>query len=531
MGSGGPKAVYQFDRFVLDLGRGALLAGGEECALRPKSFALLKYFVENAGRLIGRDEIMQAVWPGVFVTEDSIAQCVMEIRRALGDEEQRLLRTLPRRGFLFATGRSAAEASAARGPLAPGPDPAEALPRPPTGRPMVVVFPFESIDSNPERAYFADGLTADLVTDMTRFQSLHVVSPRRQALRSSSALSSETGWAGPQPPADANYLVNGSVRLSGEAIRVTAQLGDAQSGAGLWADRFDRRLDDLFSVQEEVADRLAAHLVSQVEHEGIRRSRRRPPASLDAYDLCLRGRELHGRATEADTLAARAIFDQAIAADPEYAPAYAWQAYTVQRGYTHLWGEPRGRAAAIQALQLARRAVELEPDSAQCLGRLAFVLLLNEGWDEPLETARAAVTANPCDVETRYNCADVLAHAGDPVAAVPEFRLAISLDPFHRPALRALLGRALLLSGHPEEAFAELRHAAARLPNYGPGLQMLVVAAAETGRMEEARVALRQLLSLAPYETTRRIKDTWFFRDPLVVERFSAAIDSVGSPG
>jgi TolB-like protein/Flp pilus assembly protein TadD len=523
-------AVYRFDRFALDLGRGALLAGDVECPLRPKSFALLKYFVENAGRLISRDEIMKAVWPGVLVTEDSIAQCVMEIRRTLGDEEQRLLRTLPRRGFLFAAERPHTETPAADVPPVPDGDPAEAVPRPPTGRPMVVVYPFDSLDGNPERAYFADGLTADLVTDMTRFQSLHVVSPHRRAWRSAAG-QPETPWASPTPPPGAGYLVNGSVRLSGDAIRVTAQLGDAQNGAGLWADRFDRRLDDLFSVQEEVADRLAAHLVSHVELERIRRSRRRPPSSLDAYDLCLRGRELHHRATEADTLAARTMFDRAIAADPEYAPAYAWQAFTVQRGYTHLWGEPRGRAAANQALQLARRAVELEPGSALCLARLAFILLLNASWDEALELGRAAVMANPCDGEARYSYAGVLAAAGDPAMAVREFRLAISLDPFERPALRALLGRALLLSGSREEALAELRYAAARLPTYGPGLQMLVIAAAEAGQMDEAGSALRRLMSLGPYKTTQGIRDTWFFRDPQVVERFSAAIDSVGLPG
>src|ERR1700692_3449205 len=96
------SAAYAFDRFELRLDRGALLADGVECALRPKSFTLLRHFVENPGRLIDRDEIMQAVWPGVFVSDDSIAQCVSDIRRALGDNEQRLLRTLPRRGYLFA---------------------------------------------------------------------------------------------------------------------------------------------------------------------------------------------------------------------------------------------------------------------------------------------------------------------------------------------------------------------------------------------------------------------------------------------
>jgi tetratricopeptide (TPR) repeat protein len=229
---------------------------------------------------------------------------------------------------------------------------------------------------------------------------MHVVSPHR-ALRQLRRGLPETPWSAPAPPPGTGYLVNGSVRRAGNRIRVTVQLEDAQSGIGLWADRFDRPLDDLFAVQEELAERLASQVVSHVEREGTRRARRRPPASLDAYDLCLRGRELYHRATEADTTAARDLFARAVALDPEYAAAYAWQAYTVQRGFTHLWGEPRGRPAAVQALELARRAVEIEPDSPLCLSRLAFILLLNERWDEALETGRAAVSANPSSGETR----------------------------------------------------------------------------------------------------------------------------------
>src|SRR5262249_6549443 len=115
-------------------------------------------------------------------------------------------------------------------------------------------------------------------------------------------------------------------------------------------------------------------------------------------------------------------------------------------------------------------------------------------------------------------------------AAVQEFRLAISLDPFHRPALRALLGRGLLLGGQPEEALAELRHAAARLPTYGPCLTFLIVAAAEAGHMDEARAALRQLRTLGPSTRPQDIIGTWFFRDPQVVDRFSAALHAVGWP-
>lgn len=390
-----------------------------------------------------------------------------------------------------------------------------------------MVLPFETIGGDPEQGYFANGLTADLVTDLTRFQSLHVVSPRRgdpQPWR-------EAPWAdGDAPPRGAAYRVSGSVRRAGDRIRVTAQLEDMQSGAHLWADRFDRSLGDLFAVQEELAEHVAAHLVSRVENEGMRRARRRPPASLDAYDLCLRGRELHGRARKADTLLAREMFDRAIAADPDYAAAYAWQAYTVQRGFTHWWGEPRGEAALAPALALARRAVEIEPDSSLCLSRLAIIQVFSRQHDEAVESGLAAIRLNPCSFDARQACSEVLLHAGDPGEAVQETRIALALDPLHPPGVRNQLGRALLLAGRAEEALAELRPLVARLPDYGPAYHSLVVAAVESGHMEEARAAVREVRRIGPHWTMRTLDSLWFFRRPDDAERFRAAYRAAGLP-
>ena len=521
------RAIYRFDCFTLDLVRGALLAAdGSEIALRPKSFAMLRHLVTHAERLVDRDELMEAVWPGVFVTDDSIAQCVKEIRRSLGDQAQLLLRTVPRRGYLLAV-PARRVASTERGAAPSVPELSQAPPAPPTHRQMVVVLPFEPIGQDPEQGYLADGLTADLVTDLTRFQDLHVVSPQRHGYGPASSAfgSSSPGWA--LPPA-ARYVLGGSVRRAGGRIRITVQLGDAQTGVAIWAERFDRELSELFALQQELAELLPACLVSRIDRERLRSVRRQPPASLDAYDLCLHGRELHARSTEADTLAAREMFARAIELDPDYASAYAGQAWTVQRGFTHLWGEPRGLAAAALAEQFARRSVEIEPDSPLCLARLAFVLLLREAWEEALETGRAAVRANPCAPEPRHGYGDVLVHAGDPAEAEREIRLALSLEPFHQPGMRALLGRALLLDGRPEEALPELRWCAARLPYYGPCYQTMVVAAAEAGRMEEARAAVRTLQLLRPGLTVRAISQTWFFRDPAVAARFRAGFRAAG---
>ncbi len=514
-----PRAIYRFDRFTLDLVRGGLFAeDGSQVALRPKSFDLLRYMVINAGRLVDRDELMQAVWPNVFVTEDSIAHCVKDIRRALGDQTQQLLRTAQRRGYLLDVTASVVGGDAAAAPLPAVAAAAASLPLPTANRPMLVVLPFENLSGDPEQQYFASGLTADLATDLTRFEELHVVTPP-DLTQSSAAI-----------PKEASYLVTGSVRRAEGRIRITIRLNDARTGISLWAERFDGSLGELMALQEELVDRLPAHLVIQIEREATRRSRRRPAASLDAYDLCLQGRELQLRVTEPDTLAARELFDRAIKLDSEYATAYAWQAYTVQRGFTWLWGEPKGPEAAKLALRLARRAVELEPGSSLCLGRLAVILMLNHEWDEALETGRAAVQANPCAAESRYDYGDVLAHAGDPVEAEREVRLAHRLNPFRPPHWRVPLARALIRTGRWEEALAELRFCNVRMQQYIPCLQSLAAASAELGHIEEARAAVAAMLHENPGLTVRDLLERTFFRDLAMLEYHRRGFVAGGMP-
>jgi TolB-like protein len=526
MDSDVPPAVYRFDRFVLDLRRGVLLSDGAERALRPKSFALLRHLVENAERLIGRDEIMQAVWPDLFVTEDSITQCIREIRRALGDEAQGVLRTLPRRGYRLAVPVSRADADRVDGSATTSTVP-QMVAAPPTDRPMVIVLPFENIGGDPEQGYFADGLTADLVTDLTRFQDLQIVSPPRHGYGLPFP-----GLGGPTDDlsASSRYVFSGSVRRTGGRIRVTVQLANAQIGHSLWAERFDRPLEDLFSVQEDLTNRIAASVDGQVGREGLRRARRRPPANLDAYDLYLQGRELHGRTTEADTLLARQLFDRAITADPGYAPAYAYQAYTVLRGFTLGWGEPRGYAALGPAFSLATRGVALEPGSSLCMMRLAFVLSLLGRGDEAVETAIKGVQANPCDASSRAAYGETLSMAGAYEAGVAELRLALSLNPFHPPFWWGTLGRALVLAGHPHDALVELRRCAARAQDYRPCHSSMVVACVETGQLEAARAAMREVLRLRPGWVVRNYDGVFGFDNESDTMRFLTAFRAAGMP-
>lgn len=502
---------HRFGRFVLDLRRGALLADGSERPLRPKSFALLRHLAEHAGQLVGRDEIMEAVWPGTFVTEDSITQCIRDIRRALGDEAADLLRTVPRRGYLFAAAEPAAPQPSALTTATAGP-----LPVPPTGRPMVLVLPFETIGGDPEQGYFADGLRADLVADLTHFQELWIAAP-------------STADRLPEAPVRrACYLFRGSVRRAGGRIRVSVQLSDMESGISLWAERFDRPLDDLFALQEELANHIAASVDTRVGRDGLRRMRHRAPANLDAYDLYLQGRDLHGRTTEGDTLLARQLFDRAIAADPLYAPAHAWQAYAVQRGFTLGWGTPKGSTALDLALAFGRRAVALEPESSLALARMALVLALMGRHGDAVEAAEKAARVNPCDAAGRATYGEVLSMSGHYEAGAAELRTALSLDPFHPPFWRATLGRALVLAGHSEEAIEELERSRAEAPDYRPCYSSLVVAYVETGRVEAARIAAKEFLRLRPGFTVREYDGVFGFSKRSDTERFLNAFKAAG---
>lgn len=545
---------FRFGRFMLDGRQKMLFKDGAECALRPKSLALLRYLAGRAGQVVGRDEILAAVWPGLYVTEDSITQCIRDIRRALEDNDAHLVRTLPRRGYMLAAAAaspalpavpsvlvsSAAPSTASLTAVSDTPTtlpsthaqpqatcvvastseatpiPLAGIPLPSAGRPKVLLLPFDNIDGNPDNRYFADGLSDDLVTDLTHFQDLHVAT----------AAAAPPVADGVRPWAD--YTVAGSVRRAGARVRITVRLSDASSGVCLWAERFDRPLQELFSLQEDLTNHIAASIETRIGRAGLHRLLRHPPANLDAYDLYLQGRDLHGRSNERDMLLARQCFDRSIAADPSYAPAHAWQAYVVQRGFTLGWGEPKGRAALDLALDFGRRAVALEPDSSVCLARLAMVLALAGRHAEAVQTARHAVRANPCDAGSHAAYGEVSSMAGDYATGVAEVQTALSLNPFHPPFWRATLGRSLLLAGRLEEALTELEHARAQAPDYRPCHSSLLVAYVETGRMTQAQAAARDVLRLRPGFRLRDYDGVFGFARDADTERFLRAFRAAG---
>jgi adenylate cyclase len=305
-----PVATYHFEGFILDIKRGSLLtAAGEELPLRRQSFGLLRLLVENAGRLLDRDTINRAIWSGVAVTDDSMTQCVRDIRRAMGDDAQRILKTVPRRGYLLA-----ADVVMACDPPAEPLSPGLALP----DKPSLVVLPFQNMSRDPEQVYFVDGLVEDITTALSCIRSLFVIA--RNSAFAYQGRAVDVRQIGHD--LGVRYAMEGSVRRAGNRLRVTAQLIDAASGVHVWAERYDRDVSDVFAVQDEIATRVAGVIEPALADAEQRRALRKLPERLDAWEAYQRGLWHFYKYAPEENKTALTFLRKAIALDPNFAPGH-----------------------------------------------------------------------------------------------------------------------------------------------------------------------------------------------------------------
>lgn len=511
-------AAYLFASYRLDPLRGMLFdATGGEVRLRPKPFALLRYMLDDPGRLFGRDELLAALWPGVVVTDDSLTQCISDLRRAFGDRAAEILRTVPRRGYILTatvTREASPEALPAAVPPVDHPSPALGLQR----RDTLIVVPAATLPGDAAAARLRPAFAADLIAELVRFEDLRVV-------------------AGPDTAASHGYAVFLDVHAAEEAARAVMRLEDIATGTTFWADRITWPVHDHAPPLAAIAA-LAGAIDLQIGRKSLRRAQQKAPERLTAREHMLLGRDLHQHGTEQDTIAARAMFLRATRMDPTFAAPYAWAAFTLMRVTTFDWNAALHGGGAEAAVELARQAARLDPESPLCQSALAFALSLTGHWDEAVDFARLALQlSRVADYGTRSACGEVLTAAGHPEETIAALGETLALDPHCPPRTRAVLGRALLLAGQPEEAMRELRRCAAHLPDYAPCARTMVVAAIETGMVEEARSAIQLVRRLRPQWLPGGDPIFWFLRRPGDIARFEKAfavamrLDAAGASG
>ena len=303
-------AGYRFGRFVLNLDRSCLQKEGVDLALRPKAFDVLRYLVEHAGRLATKDELVCAVWPNVTVSDDLLTQCIRDIRKVLNDDGERFIRTVQRRGYMFVAetapfdGTEGPTAAAVRARLSNLPRlalPIAALVvlvlvaalgawsggwlgrQPPVTdtRLTIAVLPFVHLGDKPGEDWLGDGIAEDIRTAVSRFRDLAVIGRHSSSRYRGDAVDIRQA----AKELGAHYLLQGSVRRSGDRLRITAQLVDPQTGASRWSERYDRPFSDVFAIQDEVASKVAALLAAHAREAMAARLRMRAPAELHAYEL------------------------------------------------------------------------------------------------------------------------------------------------------------------------------------------------------------------------------------------------------
>jgi adenylate cyclase len=491
------RTSVQFESFTLDLDRLCLRGPSGQVGMRRKSFDVLRYLVEHAGRVVTKEEIVSAVWPDVTVGEESLTQCVSEIRRALEDERQRIIRTVPRRGYLvdvptsehdMAAVQTRTDAGSSLESSSPG------LPLP--DRASIAVLPLAILGHDPQLEYFADGIVEDIITDLSRFSELFVIA-RNSSFQYKGKLTDvrQVGRA-----LGVHYVLQGSIRRCGAGVRVSLQLVDAQTGAHRWAERYDRQIDEVFQVQDQVTHSVAAILAAHLSKAEAERTALKLPATWQAYDYYRRAADayadFHRTMEVASIYKARAFIGQCIAVDPNFARA------NVLLSQTRLstWAIPldddfHNPAALDTAYRAAEKAVQRDANLPQARYQLGLSLSFKRQVEAAVAECERGVALNPSYTDARF--IQVLVSAGQYERAVNVGEAHWRVDPFTLPVARGWLGRAYYMLRRYPEAVARLREFVLQAPNH-PGRKWLVAAYAQTGRIEEARAEVTDVLRSHP---------------------------------
>jgi TolB-like protein/DNA-binding winged helix-turn-helix (wHTH) protein/lipopolysaccharide biosynthesis regulator YciM len=459
-----------FPPFHLDLANEQLWREKELIPLRPKTFAVLRYLVEHAGRLVTKDELLHAVWGETQVSEEGLRDYLREIRQALGDEADapRFVETVRGRGYRFLPSITTQPVQSAKLQVpSPAPPP---TPNPPPltpnvvltlpDKPSIIVLPFVNLSHDPEQEYFSDGITEDLTNALSRISSLFVIS-RTSAFTYKNKptkvqdISQEMG---------VQYVVEGSVRRADNQVRVTAQLIDAIADHHLWSQRYDRPLKDIFALQDEIVQKIVTTLNLQLTLQEQGHIVRKRTDNLEAYDSLLRGIALFFRFTQEANAQARQMFERAIALDSQYAEAYAWLSFTYYFEWVFFWSaDPQTLG---RALVLAQQAAALDDSLPRAHAVSGRVYVEKQQYDQAIAEGERAIALDPNHADSYTIQAGTLILAGRPDEALRMVEQAMRLNPRYPSWYLHILSAAYYFTGRPTEAVATAKEFLSRNPGH-----------------------------------------------------------------
>lgn len=390
--------------------------------------------------------------------------------------------------------------------------------------PSIAVLAFENIGGEPKDEYFADGITEDVITELARHRELFVIS-RHSAF----------AYKGASPDVrevsrklGVRYVLEGSVQRSGEYLRLTTQLIDARTGRHLWAERYDRDIEDIFAVQDELSHTVAALLLPHLRRAEETASVRKPTESLEAYDFLKRGIYYKHRLTPSSMEQARQALKKAIEIDPSLAEAYAYLAFN--NAVAFALGYFNDPGLLDQALALCQRAITLDPDLPIAYQAMSQVLAFKGRYDAAAVAGQRAIELNPNDAENYIIYSRAASTAGHYAQALEASEKAMRLNPLAPIWYYFIHGRALYAAGQYEKAIEVLTEGINRSP-YKPVRIHLIAALSRLDRRNQARDHVKALLQASPDYTLARAEKLLGFKEPEMNRRFLDDLHQAGIPG
>jgi TolB-like protein len=486
-----------FDNYALDTTLRELRRGGELVAMQPQVFDLLVHLLKHRDHVVSRDDLIALVWRGRIVSDSTLDSRINAARNAIGDngKAQRLIRTIPRKGLRFigavdepANGFDLAATSA--GTVSDRASAPQSLP----DRPAIAVLPFNNMSGDQDQEYFSDGISEDIITALSKLRWFFVIARNSSFTYKGKAVHIKQVAA----ELGVRYVVEGSVRKSGDRVRITAQLNDTATGSHIWAEHYDRDLVDVFAVQDEITDAIVTAIEPQIYAAENFRSRRKPPNSMDAWDLVMRALSHHWRVTRTDSAAAQALLEQAIGIDPNYGQALALLATNHMFGVHLGWVDIRTTAPIAERAALA--AVDADGEDAWAHTALGSVYFSTRRLDHSLAEFELALQLNPNFSLAQGYYALALTYSGRWQDAYAATQRAIRQSP-RDPSSAIYYGVAAyaqFIGRNYCEAIALGREATRQRGDLTGAYRVLTVAAGMAGQIDVAKAALEALRRTQP---------------------------------
>jgi adenylate cyclase len=486
--------IQTFGPFRLDVEADLLFRGTEPLPVGKRAVALLRVLIERPGAPVSKDALIEAAWAGLAVEESNLPVQIAALRRVLGEEPggDKWIETLPRRGYRF-VGPAVAAAARSLQHMPPSqsgvvqPYPQLALPE----RPSIAVLPFTNMSGDPEQEYFADGITEDIITALSKWRWFFVIARNSSFTYKGRAL--DVKVVGRE--LGVRYLLEGSIRRIANRIRLNAQLINAITGAHIWAERFDRDFTDVFVVQDELTQHVAAAIEPAVSRVETEQARRKTPEQMAAWDHFLRGMWHFNRLTEEESDRAIASFRRAVEIDESLADAHAALGRTLLSRM--MYGPLTERDARMPHLvAAARRALSLDGDNVTAHHVLSIAFSHSNDPDAGWQFANRAIELNGNFAMGYLSLAVASLYRGRPEDALSAIDRALRLNPSdpHTFTWRSTRASALYLLGRYPEAIESARQSLA-LNWYHTAMRVLAASYARLGMIEDARSAVRELLA------------------------------------